>query len=121
MARVTSDFLPPDPHADAPQDVGRPVFAPPNARPGTTGAKPESNRAVGALAAGAAALGLLAITSGVLFFVTLPASIAGWLLGRRAKLADGGSDQGNVAVIMGIVGTIFSLIAAAVWILIWAT
>jgi hypothetical protein len=120
-ARVPSDFLPPDPYADAPQDAGRPVFAPPNAPATGRAAKRGSNPAVGALAAGAAALGLLAITSGALFFVTLPAAIAGWVLGRRAKLADGGSDQGNVAMIMGIVGTIFSLIAAAVWILIWAT
>jgi hypothetical protein len=119
-ARVPSDFLPPDPYADAPQDAGRPVFVPPTPARGREG-RSGSNPAVGALAAGAAALGLLAITSGVLFFVTLPAAIAGWVLGRRAKLADGGSDQGNVAVIMGIVGTIFSVIAAVVWILIWAT
>ena len=119
-ARVPSDFLPPDPYADAPQDAGRPVFVPPSPAGGREGRR-GSNPAVGALAAGAAALGLLAITSGVLFFVTLPAAIAGWVLGRRAKLADGGSDQGNVAVIMGIVGTIFSVIAAAIWILIWAT
>jgi hypothetical protein len=119
-ALVPSDFLPPDPYADAPQDAGRPVFVPPNAPAGGREARRASNPAVGALAAGAAALGLLAITSGVLFFVTLPAAIAGWVLGQRAK-ADGGSDQGNVAVIMGIVGTIFSVVAAVVWILIWAT
>jgi hypothetical protein len=119
-ARVPSEFLPPDPYADAPQDAGRPVFVPPNAPAGGREARRGSNPAVGALGAGAAALGLLAITSGALFFVTLPAAIAGWVLGRRAKLAEGGSDQGNVAVIIGIVGTVFGVIAAIVWIVIVA-
>jgi hypothetical protein len=115
-AHVPSEFLPPDPYADAQQEGGRSVFAP----PGTVAAKPERNRAVLALALGAAALGLLALSSGVLFPATLPACIAAWVLGRRATQAAGGSDQGNVAVIMGIVGTVLSLIAAGVWIAIWA-
>jgi hypothetical protein len=98
---VPSEFLPPDPYADA--------------------AKPQGNRAVVALALGAAALGLLALSSGVLFPATLPGSIAAWVLGRRAKQAQGGSDQGNVAVIIGIVGTVLSLGAAGLWIAIWAS
>jgi hypothetical protein len=101
-ARVPSEFLPPDPYADA------------------RGPKREGNRAVLALAAGAAALGLLALSTGALFFLTLPASIAAWVLGLRAKRTEGGSDQGNVAVIMGIVGVVLGVIAAVVWIAIWA-
>jgi len=113
---VPSDFLPPDPYADAPQS-GPPGFVPPNAPP--TPARRDSNRAVVALGTGAASLGLLVFTAGMLFVVTLPASIVGWVLGKRAKQADPTSEQANVAVIMGIVGTILSAIATAVWIAIW--
>jgi hypothetical protein len=112
---VPSDFLPPDPHADAPRDSGPPAFAPPDA----PAVKSDSNRAVVALAAGAAALGLMAFSAGMLFFVTLPASIAGWVMGSQAKQAGARVDQANVAMIMGIVGTIAGVIAAVVWILVW--
>jgi hypothetical protein len=114
---VPSDFLPPDPYADAPQS-GPPAFVPPNA-PRPAPAKRESNRAVTALGTGAASLGILVVTAGMLFVVTLPASIVGWVLGKRAKRADPTSDQANVAVIMGIVGTILSAVATVVWIAIW--
>jgi hypothetical protein len=100
---VPSDFLPPDPYAETRQPT-----------PGGDG-----NRAVIALAAGVAALGLLAFTAGMLFFVTLPASIAGWVLGNRAKQAGTRVDQANVAVIMGIVGTIAGVVATIVWVLVW--
>jgi hypothetical protein len=117
---VPSDFLPPDPYAHAPRESGAPAFVPPNAPAGAPAAKRESNRAVGALAAGAAAIGLLVFTAGMLFFVTLPASIAGWVLGNQAKQAGARVDQANVAVIIGIVGTVAGVIAAIVWILVWA-
>ena len=100
---MSSDFLPPDPYAETRQPT-----------PGG-----DSNRAVIALAAGVAALGLLAFTAGMLFFVTLPASIVGWVLGNRAKQAGTRVDQANVAVIMGIVGTIAGVVATIVWVLIW--
>jgi hypothetical protein len=114
MRPVPSDFLPPDPYADAQQE-GRPVFAP----PGAPVPEPEGRPAVVALATGAAALGLLVFTAGVLFFVTLPASIAGWVLGNKAKQVGARPDQANVAVIMGVVGTIGGVIATIVWVLIW--
>ena len=108
---MPSDFLPPDPYADS-QPEG---FLPPNPPAPQSG----GNRAGLALAAGAAALGLLAFTAGMLFFVTLPASIAGWVLGNKAKQVGARSDQANVAVIMGIVGTIAGVIATIVWVLVW--
>ena len=113
-ARVPSDFLPPDPYADA-QPEGGSGFAPPNA----PAPQPQGRGAVVALAAGAAALGLLVFTAGMLFFITLPASIVGWVLGNRAKQIGGRADQANVAVIMGVVGTIAGVIATIVWVLIW--
>jgi hypothetical protein len=119
---VPSEFLPPDPYADAPQEgpalapQERPAFAPPDA---AVPPASDSNRAIMALAAGVAALGLLAFTAGMLFFVTLPASIAGWVLGNQAKRAGTRVDQANVAVIMGVVGTIAGVVATIVWVLIW--
>jgi O-antigen/teichoic acid export membrane protein len=59
-------------------------------------------------------------SAGLLFFLTIPASIAGWILGNRAKRLETGRDQANVAVIIAIVGLILGVIAAAVWILLVA-
>jgi hypothetical protein len=120
---VPSDFLPPDPHADPPPAAhpsGRPVFVPPNAPVPVASAKGQNNRAVAALALGSAGLGLLFFSAGALFLLTLPASIAGWVLGRQAKERPTGRDQANVAVIIGIVGTALGVIAAVAWILIIA-
>ena len=119
---MPSDFLPPDPYAELPgthRSGGPPVFAPPDAQRRAT-AKGQNNRAVAALALGSAGLGVLFFTAGALFVLTLPASIAGWVLGRQAKRGDGGPDQANVAVIIGIVGTVLGVIAAVAWILIIA-
>jgi hypothetical protein len=113
-ARVPSDFLPPDPYADG-QTEGGSGFAP----PGAPAPQPEGRSAVVALAAGAAGLGLLVFTAGMLFFVTLPASIVGWVLGNKAKQVGTRTDHANVAVIMGVVGTIAGVIATIVWVLIW--
>jgi hypothetical protein len=122
MPAVQPEFLPPDPHAEAPptpQPMSRPVFLPPNA---TTGAPAEAqnNKAVWALIFGSGSLGLLVFSAGLLFFLTLPASIAGWILGTRAKRMETGRDQANVAVIIAIVGVVLSVIAGAVWILLVA-
>ena len=123
MAAVQSEFLPPDPYAEAPpapQPASRAVFLPPD--PGGAGtAKPQNNKAVWALIFGSGSLGLLVFSAGLLFFLTLPASIAGWVLGSRAKRAPNGGEQANVAVIIAIVGLILSVIAAGIWIALFAT
>jgi hypothetical protein len=122
MAAVPSEFLPPDPYAEAPpapQPASRPLFLPPTA---TLPAPREgqNNRAVAALIVGSASLGLLFFSAGLLFFVTIPGSIAAWILGHRAKRLDTGQDQANVAVIIAIAGLVLGVIAAAVWILLIA-
>jgi hypothetical protein len=125
---VPSEFLPPDPYADLPRaqrPTGQPVFAPPNA-PVPATARNQNSRAVAALALGSAGLGILVFTAGALFLLTLPASVAGWVLGRQAKRRETGSEQANLAVTIGIVGTVLGVIAAVAWILIiaftdWAT
>jgi hypothetical protein len=123
MLAVQPEFLPPDPYAEAPpapQPASRPVFLPPNSAPGAP-AQRQNNRAVAALIFGSGSLGLLAFSAGLLFFLTLPASIAGWILGNRAKRQENGRDQANVAVIIAIVGVVLSVIAGAVWIVLVAT
>jgi hypothetical protein len=123
MPAVQPEFLPPDPYAQAPpapQPASRPVFLPPNAaRPGP--AQGQNNKAVVALIFGSGSLGLLAFSAGLLFFLTLPASIVGWVLGNRAKRMETGRDQANVAVIIAIVGLVLSVIAAGIWIALIAT
>ena len=123
MRAVQSEFLPPDPHAEAPpapQPASRPVFLPPDGA-GAATAQPQSNKAVWALIFGSGSLGLLVFSAGLLFFLTLPASIVGWVLGSRAKRASDGRDQANVAVIIAIVGLVLSVIAAGIWIALFAT
>ena len=123
MPAVQPEFLPPDPYAEAPrapQPASRPAFLPPNAT-GAAAAQPQNNKAVWALIFGSGSLGLLVFSAGLLFFLTLPASIVGWVLGSRAKRASNGSDQANVAVIIAIVGLVLSVIAAGIWIALFAT
>ena len=123
MPAVQPEFLPPDPHAEAPptpQPASRPVFLPPNASiaPSAPSAQARSNKATWALIC---SLGLLVFSAGLLFFLTLPGSIVGWVLGARAKRAPDGGDQANVAVIIAIIGLILSVIAAGIWIALFAT
>jgi len=121
---VAPDFLPPDPHAEAPpapQPAARPHFLPPNTPLPPVAGQRQNGRATAALALGAGGLGLLFFSVGMLFFLTIPASIAGWILGAQAKRRELGSDQANVAVVIGIVGVALGVIAAVVWIVLIAT
>jgi hypothetical protein len=121
MRAVPADFLPPDAHADhepAPQPAARPVFLPPTATATATGAaeQGQNGRATAALAFGAGGLGLLFFSAGALFLLTIPASIAGWVLGNQAKRREVGRDQANLAVTIGIIGVVLGVVAAIVWV-----
>ena len=119
MPAVQPEFLPPDPHAEAPpapQPAARPVFLPPHAALPPAAQQAQNNKAVWAMILGSGSLGLLAFSVGLLLVITLPASIAGWVLGARAKRMQSGRDQANVAVIIAVIGVVLSVIAAAVWI-----
>jgi hypothetical protein len=121
MPAVQPEFLPPDPYADA-TPSSQPGFLPPTAGQAAASPERQDSRAVWALIFGSGSLGLLVFSAGLLFFVTLPASIAGWVLGAKAKrMAEGRRDQANVAVIVAIVGCVLSVIAAAIWIALFAT
>ena len=120
MRAVPADFLPPDAHADhdpAPQPAARPVFLPPNAPAPGASEQPQNGRATAALAFGAGGLGLLFFSAGPLFLLTIPASIAGWVLGNQAKRREAGSDQAKLAVTIGIIGVALGVVAAIVWVL----
>jgi hypothetical protein len=118
---VSQEWLPPDPQAPqhpAPlPPAANPSFAPPTAAYGRASGR-QGEKATAAIGLGAAGLGLLAFTAGALFFLTVPLSVAGWLLGRQASAR--GSAQGRTAIVLGIVGTILGVIAAIVWIAIYA-
>jgi hypothetical protein len=118
MPAVPSEFLPPDPHA-ADDPAPQPAFLPPNATLPPAAGQRQNGRATAALAFGAGGLGLLFFSAGTLFFLTVPASITGWILGRQAKRREIGRDQANVAVTIGVVGVILGVIAAVVWILLF--
>ncbi|HEX6696678.1 MAG TPA: hypothetical protein VF080_07785 [Solirubrobacteraceae bacterium] len=123
MPAVQPEFLPPDPYAEAPpapRPASPPNFLPPDAAVAAS-AQAQNNKAVWALIFGSGSLGLLVFSAGLLFFLTLPASIVGWVLGSRAKRASNGRDQANVAVIIAIVGLVLSVIAAGIWIALFAT
>jgi hypothetical protein len=120
---VQPEFLPPDPHAEVPrpaQPAPRPLFLPPNAAQPAP-AQAQNNRAVASLIFGSGSLGLLVFSAGLLFFLTVPGSIAAWVLGSRAKRVDSARDQANVAVIIAIAGVVLGVIAGAVWIVLVAT
>ena len=61
------------------------------------------------------------VRAGLLFFLTLPASVVAWVLGNRAKRMATGHDQANVAVIIAIAGVVLGVIAGVVWIVLVAT
>jgi hypothetical protein len=120
---VQPEFLPPDPHAQAPPApplAARPAFLPPNATHPAP-AQAQNNRAVASLIFGSGSLGLLFFSAGLLFFLTLPGSIAAWILGSRAKRLGTERDQANVAVIIAIAGVVLGVIAGVVWIVLVAT
>ena len=123
ISTVQPEFLPPDPYAERPppaQPGARPAFLPPNATHPAP-AEAQNNRAVASLIFGAGSLGLLVFTAGVLFFLTVPASIVAWVLANRAKRLGSARDQANVAVIIAIAGVVLGVIAGAVWIILVAT
>jgi hypothetical protein len=108
---VAHDFLPPDPYAD-PARAPRPE---PPRDPGS------SEPPIAALALGSAGLALLVLTTGSLFFLALPLSVAALVLGVRARRATPPPPRADVAVIIGAVGIVLGVIATVVWIIVLAS
>jgi uncharacterized membrane protein YidH (DUF202 family) len=67
-----------------------------------------------------AGLAVLAITWGTFFFLALPASITGLVLGRRAQRRRPPAAHADVGVLIAIVGIVLAIVAAVAWILVTA-
>lgn len=115
---MAGDFLPPDPHAPAPParrpPAARPTFLPPNAEP-VASARRRDDRAFIGLVLGSGALGVLVITLGGLGFLTLPFSVAAWVLGAKARRRAPDHPHARVAMLLGVVGTVLALVATGVY------
>jgi len=113
----------PAPHFD--ETAEQPPAEPPPAGPtfirsGAAGPRERNAAAIWALALGIAGLTLLLISFGSLFLVTLPCSIAAWVLAERARgqLATGatnaGAGQATAALWLGRIGVIAGVAAMVV-------
>jgi hypothetical protein len=113
--RITpSGWLPPVAPGSEPV---RPRFepAPPAPRSGP------SRQAVWALVLSIGALSLLLISLGTLFILTLPCSVAGWVLALRARGAAGETGQATAALWIARIGVIAGMVAAIVFIALLAS
>jgi Domain of unknown function (DUF1707) len=83
-----------------------PVEAPPAPQ-----APPKSRSGTAPLVLGIAAICLLFVSFGLLFFVTLPLAITAWALGREARRSapPGRGGAARAGEVLGIVGTLLSL------------
>jgi hypothetical protein len=111
---------PAEPTAAPPAPPTAPVFAQPK--------RGERNRAAGwALAFGIAGLVLLLLSFGTLFIVTLPCSVAAWVMGAQARRRiDGdetvqGRGQATAALWLGRIGVIAGVAAMVVFIVLLAS
>jgi hypothetical protein len=131
-----ADWLPPqapggqppprfDPSPPRQPEVPGTPAAPPSLsdRPAFVKAGGERNGlAVTALVLGIVGVGLLVITFGLFFVITLPCSIAAWICGSqaRARIDVGeqttGRAQAQAGYVLGILGVVLGVIAAVSWI-----
>jgi hypothetical protein len=104
------------PEQPARPEPGRPVFVPaPRGRP--------NGLAIAGLVLGITGLALLLLTIGTAFVLTIPCSVAAWLLSARARTriavgeAEGGASQAKWGYILGIAGVVLGVVAMVVWII----
>jgi hypothetical protein len=101
-----------------------PAAAPPlSDRPAFVKAGGETNGlAVTSLVLGIVGVGLLVITFGLFFVVTLPCSIAAWICGAQARTRidlgeqKTGRAQAQAGYVLGILGVALGVLAAVTWI-----
>jgi hypothetical protein len=128
----------PPPRFDAPPEQPAPArpepprTEPPRPEPafvrdGVAAAGPRNGAAIWAVALGITGLALLALSLGSLFVVTLPCSIAAWVLGLRARrqIESGATTQGDgqatAALWLGRIGVIAGVAAMVVFIALLAS
>ena len=108
-----SGWLPPVAPGSEP---ARPRFEPQQPPPAP---RPTDARAIWALVLSVGALSLLLVSLGTLFILTLPLSIAAWVLALRAGTADGG--RATAALWIARIGVIAGIAAAIVFIALLAS
>ena len=116
--------VPPEPPAPDPLPQAAPTFARPAARPATG---ERNTTAVWAITLGITGLGLLLLSLGSLFLVTLPCSAAAWILAVRARnrIESGATTEGEgqavAALWLGRIGVIAGVAAMVVFIALLAS
>jgi hypothetical protein len=108
-------WLPPQAPSGPPRppEPQPPVFVPPQAEEGTNGL------AIGALVCAIASVGLLVLSLGVSFVLSLLLGLSGWLCAARAP-RDVRPRQLRVGRVLSIVAVALSVTAAVVWLLLMA-
>jgi hypothetical protein len=111
--RIPGGWLPPQPpqHLEPPRTLEpqSPVFVRPAGEQGTNGL------AIAALVCAISSLGLLVLSLGLSFIVSLPLGAAGWVCAAKAP-RDVRPAQRRIGLILAIVAVALSVAAAAVWI-----
>jgi hypothetical protein len=121
------EWLPPRaPDAQPPRRFDREPERPEPARPvflpSTPGARP-NGLAIAGLVLSITAVVLLLLSAGTLFVLTIPCSIAAWLLSARARTRiavgeeEGGASQAKWGYILGVAGVVLGVVAMVVWII----
>ena len=111
--RIPGGWLPPQPpqYSEPPRAPERqaPVFVRPAGEQGTNGL------AIAALVCAVASIGLLVLSLGLSFILSLPLGVAGWVCAAKAP-RDVQPGQRKVGLVLAIAAVALSVVAAAVWI-----
>lgn len=129
-------YPPPYPQAPPPGQYGPPPagYGYPQPQPGwyqPPPARPTNGSAVAALVLGISGIVVTLMFAGFLFIVSLPCSIAAWILGVKGKKAatrdpqaepmrPAGWGMAQAGFICGIVGVVLAILAIILWIVVFA-
>jgi hypothetical protein len=115
--QLPGGWLPPRPPGRAPQaepppEPHAPVFVQPDGRSPAGGT---NGLAIAALVCAISSLGLLVLSLGLSFALSLPLAGAGWVCAARAR-PDVQPGQRKVGLVLAITAVALSVLAAVVWI-----
>ena len=116
-----SGWLPPHPPEQRPGPPRQPGPAPAQPVVRTRAPEEANGLAVTALVLGMTGIGVLIVSLGLLFVVTLPCSIAAWICAAHARNridrgeTSAGQGQAQAATMLGVLGMILGVLALAGW------